>query len=98
VREHGERQAEVWLNAGLKAGGLKEADLMGLKGSDPRKMLLADLLWRRAVVSQEWLAEKLEMKAAANVSQKLRRLDGKAALKKIPDELKHFLAKINAPN
>jgi hypothetical protein len=32
------------------------------------------------------------------VSEKLRRLDGKAALKKIPDELKHFLAKINAPN
>lgn len=98
VREHGELQAEVWLKVGWKAGGLKEADLIGLKGSDPRKLLLADLLWRWTVVSQEWLAEKLEMKSAANVSQQLRRLDGKAALKKVPDELKHFLAKIDAPN
>jgi hypothetical protein len=42
-----------------------------VKGSDPRKVLLADLLWRRTVVSQEWLAEKLQMKSAANVSQQL---------------------------
>jgi hypothetical protein len=53
---------------------------------------------RNKLADKLLLAEKLEMKAAANVSQQLRRLDGKAALKKIPDELKHFLAKINAPN
>jgi hypothetical protein len=30
--------------------------------------------------AQEWLADKLEMKSEANVSQPLRRLDGKSAL------------------
>ena len=63
----------------------------------PRKVLLADLL-RRTVVSQEWLAAKLEMSSAANVSQQLRRLDGKSALKKVPDELKHFLDEADATN
>jgi putative transposase len=98
VREHGERQAEAWLVRGLKAGGLKPGSLAQVKGSDPRKVLLADLLWRRTVVSQEWLAEKLAMKSAANVSQQLRRLDGKAAIKKVPEELKHFLEKADATN
>ena len=74
------------------------SDLAKIKGSDPRKVLLADLLWRRTVVSQEWLAAKLEMSSAANVSQQLRRLDGKSALKKVPEELKHFLEEADATN
>lgn len=37
------------------------------------------LLWRRTKASQEWLAEKLQMSSAANVSQQLRRLDKKRA-------------------
>ena len=59
---------------------------------------MSDLLWRRTVVSQEWLAEKLEMKSAANVSQQLRRLDVKAAIKKVPNELKHFLEEVDTTN
>lgn len=61
-------------------------------------MLLADLLWQRTVVSQEWLAERLEMKSAANVSQQMRRLDVGTAIKKVPEELKHFLEEADAPN
>ncbi|MBV6501898.1 MAG: hypothetical protein CJBNEKGG_04439 [Prosthecobacter sp.] len=91
VREHGERQALEWLARGLRAGGIKTGDHCKLKGSDPRKVLQAELLWRRTVVSQKWLAEKLEMKSAANVSQQLRRLDGKSAIKKVPEELKQLL-------
>jgi hypothetical protein len=34
---------------------------------------LAELLWSRTTVTQEWLAEKLQMLSAANVSQLLRR-------------------------
>ena len=45
---------------------------------------LAALLWRQTVVSQEWLAEKLRMKSAANVSQQMKRLDRKRALDKVP--------------
>jgi hypothetical protein len=30
--------------------------LAGLKGSDPRKLALAELLWKQTTVSQEWIA------------------------------------------
>ena len=91
VAQHGEAQAEAWLKQGLKAAGLKMAEVPRLKGSDIRKLLLADLLWRRTTVSQEWLAEKLAMKSAANVSQQLRRLDRKKALAQTPEEFRVFL-------
>ena len=70
---------------------MKRSELARVKGSDARKVLLADLLWRRTVVSQEWLAEKLVMKSAANVSQQIRRLERKKALAAVPHELKLFL-------
>jgi REP element-mobilizing transposase RayT len=91
VAEHGEKQAKAWLKAGLKAAGLKAPKLLELKGSDPRKLMLADLLWRQTTVSQEWLAEKLAMKSAANVSQQLRRLDRKKVAAKLPEALQAFL-------
>ncbi|MDZ4401933.1 hypothetical protein [Prosthecobacter sp.] len=68
-----------------------------MKESDPQKLLLAALLWRRTVVSQQWLAEKLHMQSEANVSQQLRRLDRKQAMKKAPEELKHFQEEADAP-
>lgn len=91
VARHGEREAEAWLKTGLRAAGIKAGELERLKGSDPRKLMLADHLWRRTVVSQEWLAEKLAMKSAANVSQQLRRLDRKKALAVLPEPLKKYL-------
>lgn len=94
VREHGERQAARWLKEGLAAAGLAAKDLPGLKGSDPRKLLLADVLWRRTVVSQEWLAEKLAMKSAANVSQQLRRLDRRKMARQASPALKAFLQEV----
>ncbi len=95
VQEHGERQAQAWLAQGLKAAGIKAAELESVKGSDARKVLLADLLWRRTVVSQEWLAEKLRMRSAANVSQQMRRLDKKRALGRVPEALKCFLEEVD---
>jgi len=92
VAAHGEQQAEAWLKQGLKAAGLKAAEVGRLKGSDARKLLLADLLWRRTTVSQEWLA----MKSAANVSQQLRRLDRKKASTKAPEELREFLKQVES--
>ena len=88
---HSPQQAEAWLRQGLQAAGLKPAEVAKLKGSDPRKLLLADLLWRRTTVSQEWLAEKLSMKTAANVSQQLRRFDRVKIRAKAPKELRVFL-------
>ena len=46
---------------------------------------------RRTVVSQEWLAEKLAMKSAANVSQQLRRLDRKQARTRLSERMRSFL-------
>ena len=51
----------------------------------------------RAAVSQERLAEKLEMSSAANVSQQLWRLDRKQARAKVPKPKKQFLDEANAP-
>ena len=96
VREHGERQAGKWLKEGLKAAGLTARDLVCIKGSDARKVLLADLLWRRTVVSQEWLAEKLVMKSAANVCQQIKRLERKKALASVPPAMRLFLDEAEA--
>ena len=79
------------LREGLAAGGLAEADLAALKGSDPRKLALARLLWKRTTVSQEWLAQRLRMRSAANVSQQLRRLDEARNVKRLSPAMKTFL-------
>lgn len=51
VQEYGERQAQAWLAQGLKAAGITAAELESVNGADVRKVLLADLLWRRTWVS-----------------------------------------------
>lgn len=48
----------------------------------------------RTVGSQERPAEKLSIKSAPNLSQQVRRLDRKAALKKVPEALDHLLTKL----
>ena len=79
------------LAEGLKAAGVVAKDLAGLKGSDPRKLALAKLLWKQTTVSQEWIAEKLSMHSAANVSQQLRKMDQRKTLSKLPPEMRNFL-------
>lgn len=88
---HDERQAERWIGEGLRAAGLSEEDLAALKGSDPRKLALARLLWTRTTVSQEWIAKKLWMRSAANVSQQLRRMSPKENAARLPKDLRSFL-------
>ncbi len=89
-----EAQAERWLAEGLKAAGLLAKDLAGLKGSDPRKLALAELLWKETTVSQEWIAERLSMRSAANVSQQLRRLNRGKTLGKVPPGMRSFLTSV----
>jgi hypothetical protein len=77
VLEHGEMRALEILSAGLKREGLRPAELPDLRASDPRKVRIAQEIWKETTVSQRWIAEKLEMRNAANVSQSLhRRLGG----------------------
>lgn len=88
---HSEERAERWLAEGLRAAGLVAKELPGLKGSDPRKLALAEILWRLTTVSQEWISEKLSMRSAANVSQQLRRFDRMETQSKLPPEMRAFL-------
>jgi len=91
VTAHSEEQAAQWLADGLKAAGLMAKDLPALKGSDPRKLALADLLWKRTTVSQDWIAAKLSMRSAANVSQQLRRFNRGKTKAKLPPGMQAFL-------
>ena len=91
-RAHGEAQATQWLGEGSEAAGLDERELVRSKGSDRRKVALARLLWERTTVSQGWLADRLKMGSAANVSQQLRRAG--SARKGLPRELSAFIASV----
>ncbi|HEY2714054.1 MAG TPA: transposase [Chthoniobacterales bacterium] len=88
---HGMERAQRWLEQGLAAAGLRQEELPRLRGSDPRKVNLAQLLWRRTTVTQEWLADKLQMRSAANVSQLLRRAALKRGNQQPPGRLADFV-------
>ena len=57
----------------LTAAGLSARDLDSLPGSDVRKVALASLILEQTVARQSWIADKLAMRSAANVSQQVRR-------------------------
>lgn len=91
---HGVEKAEELLAEGLRAAGLKKGDLEALYANDPRKAVLAKILWTTTTVSQGWIADKLRMKGPANVSLTLHRTDWKKAGKKIPATLGEFIRKM----
>ena len=90
--EHGEREAERLVKEGLKAAALPESRLAELKGSDPRKVALGMLIWKTTTVSQEWIARRLQMKSAANVSQLLSRTRSGKNNEKLALALGEFIA------
>ena len=72
-KAHDLARAEALLEEGLRAAELEGSDLKGLRGSDARKVAIAEVIWSRKTASQKWIAECLAMGSAANVSQQLRR-------------------------
>jgi putative transposase len=88
-RAHDEREAERLLSEGLVAAGLDQDALGRLPGSDVRKTALASLLVERTISRQSWIAERLAMHSAANVSQQVRR--HRKNKPKIPPKLKAYL-------
>jgi hypothetical protein len=88
-RAHDQWEAERLVKEGLAAAGLEENALGGLPGSDLRKVALASLLLERTVARQSWIAERLAMCSAANVSQQVRRHRLKTP--KLPAALKTYL-------
>ena len=93
AQAHDQAEAERLLSEGLAAAELDHRALVRLAGSEIRKVALADLLLRRTVVRQSWIAEHLAMRSAANVSQQVRRY---RANKKpnLPPRLKAYLAAV----
>ena len=86
---HGEKEAERLLKEGLSAAGLQERDLGALPANEKRKVAIARAVWRRTTVSQVWIAERLKMRHAANVSLALHR--GRGGVKALPAALQEFI-------
>ena len=89
---HGPKEAERLVLEGIKAAGLATKELEGLPGGDPRKVALGKLVRERTVASCGWLAARLKMRSAANVSQTLRRTEWKSLLKRLPRTLAEYIA------
>lgn len=64
-------------NGRAKDQGSVQAELSGA-----RKVLLAGVLWRQSGASQDWLAVRLMMRAAADISSEIKLLDRENALVK----------------
>ena len=94
ARSYDLAQAERWVVEGLQAAGLRPEELAGLPGSDPRKVALASLLWRATIASQSWIAGRLEMASAANVSQQVRRWKKTGSTALLPKSLIDFLQSV----
>ena len=73
-RAHDERTAEVRLRQGLKALGLKEAELGSQGKGTPEKTVLAWWLRQGTTVSLGWTAQRLRMGHASRVSQAVARM------------------------
>ena len=85
-------QAQRLLDGGLAAAGLSPRELASLPGSDVRKVALANLLLKRTIASQSWIADKLAMRSAANVSQQVRRY--RAQRSRLPPAFKEYLQSV----
>ena len=92
VKSHGEQQALALLEEGLRVANLVKEDLVGHGCTEPRKGLLAGLLWKKTTVSQAWIAEHLGMKNAANVSRVIHRMDLSQFQEKISGNLRRFVS------
>jgi putative transposase len=88
---HGLDEAERLVLEGIKAAGLATKELEGLPGGDPRKVALGKLVREKTVTSCGWLAARLKMRSAANVSQTLRRTEWKSLMKRLPRTLAEYI-------
>jgi len=86
-----EQTAMALLEQGLRVAEMDAEELEATRCTDPRKVLLAWLLWKKTTVSQSWIAGNLGMKNAANVSRVIHRLDRASLEKKVSGKLIRFI-------
>ncbi len=90
-KAHGIQQAETWYHEALLKAKLSQDDLKKLNGSDSRKIFIALFLKKKTTVSNSWLAEKLKMKSAAHVSNRLNNISPEKLKKNLPRELIEYV-------
>ena len=90
VMARGNRREEIFRDAG-EAAGLDQDGIERLPGSDVRKVVIAQAIWESTTVSQSWIAERLRMSSAANVSQQLRRAGGGLAGSRLSPALRRWM-------
>jgi hypothetical protein len=64
MKAHGKQHVLALLEEGLRVANLAKEDLIGQGCAEPRKVLLAGLLWKETTVSRALIAEHLDKKAA----------------------------------
>jgi REP element-mobilizing transposase RayT len=74
-RDHAQSSATDLIRQGFNVLELSEVQLKTTKGSEPRKVSLAWAIARSTTLSQSWIADRLHMRSAANVSQQVRRFE-----------------------
>lgn len=90
-KAHDQARAKELLVEGMKAAGLAPKEALALPGTDSRKVAIAHVIWENTTVGQRWIAERLGMKSAANVSQILRRGVVEGSLQKLPVSLREWI-------
>ena len=92
-RDHGERDAERLVAAGLRELGLPPdaAGLAGLRKGDERKALIAALVRKRTGAGTDWIAARLEMGHPSSVSRMVGKVRKDPSLTKRRDRLEKTL-------
>ena len=73
AKDHGLRRAEEILAEGAKHFGFTAEELRQNRRGDWRRSAVAWAIAKETRVPQEWIAERLNLKSAANASQPIRR-------------------------
>jgi len=66
------QRAEELIRLGFECFEWDETAMRKAKGVEPRRLLVAEAIWKQTTISQAWIAQRLGMKSAGNVSQQLR--------------------------
>ena len=94
-KDHARQQAEALIAKGCEFFGIRgDAEAAGpatLKPGDLRRVAIAWAIWKQTSMAQGWIAERLGMKSAANVSQQIRRFEGRKE-RELPEEIRKWKA------
>jgi putative transposase len=93
-KAHDEAEAKRLLGLGMEALGLRDSDIRNPMRGDLRRVAIAKVLDSRTTVSQTWIAQKLNMKSAANVSQQVRRFS-KIPQKHLPAPIREWIESVD---